>query len=212
MRAVNLLPRDSGKSKSREVNVPLLTGVVAAVIVTVVLAAGFLSASAKVAHKQTELDAARAELALVPAPAPQDTATSTLASQQSQRVTALQSALNGRIAWDRVLREISLVMPGDVWLSGLTLAAPAAPLVVPTAGSTQAAPAPAPAAPSTSDFTMSGKAFSHQGVARLLSRLALVPDLSNVALGHSTRVDAGKRSAVEFSVTAGIRAPGVATP
>ena len=209
MRAVNLLPRDIAKGKSRDINAPLLTGVVAAVIVTVVLAAGFLSASAKVSNKQTELDAARAELALIPAPATPDATTSNLANQQTKRVAALQNALNGRIAWDRVLREISLVLPEDVWLSGLTLSAPVAAPVVPTDGSTDSAPVPAPTttAPVT-DFTMNGKAFSHQDVAQLLTRLALVPDFSNVTLGHSTRVDAGARDAFEFSVTAGIRTPG----
>jgi Tfp pilus assembly protein PilN len=206
MRAVNLLPRDIVKTKTREVNVPLLTGVIAAVIVTFVLAAGFLHESANVAHKQTELDAARAELALIPAPAPIDSISSTLAGEQTQRVGALQSALNGRVAWDRVLREIALVLPDDVWLSGLSLQAPAGAPVVPTAGSVAATPAPA--TPTATGLTMNGSAFSHKGVVRLLSRLALVPDLDNVTLGHSTRLNPGKRGPVEFSVTAGIRAPG----
>ncbi len=204
MRAVNLLPRDVAKTRTREVNLPLVTGVIAAVVVTFVLAAGFLHESAKVAHKRTELDAARAELSLIPAPAPTDSTSSTLAGEQTQRVAALQSALNGRIAWDRVLREISLVLPGDVWLSGLTLQAPTAALGLPVAGSV---PLPS-STPAATDVTMNGKAFSHEGVVRLLSRLALVPDLDNVVLGHSTRVLPGKRGPVEFSLTAGIRAPG----
>ncbi len=209
MRAVNLLPRDGAKTKTRQVNAPLLTGVISAVIVTFVLAAGFLHESAKVAHKRTELDAARSELALIPAPSPTDSASSTLAGERTQRVAALQSALNGRIAWDRVLREISLVLPNDVWLSGLSLQAPApavAPVLPATPGAVPAAPAPSTS--SSTDMTMNGNAFSHQGVARLLSRLALVPDLQNVTLGHSARVSPGTRGPVEFSLTAGIRAPG----
>ncbi len=110
------------------------------------------------------------------------------------------------MAWDRVLREISLVLPGDVWLSDLTLQAPAAVPITPAAGAVAATPATP--TPTATGLTMNGSAFSHQGVARLLSRLALVPDLENVTLGHSTRVNPGKRGPVEFSVTAGIRAPG----
>jgi Tfp pilus assembly protein PilN len=185
-----------------------LTGVIAAVIVTFVLAAGFLHESAKVAHKQTELDAASAELALIPAPTPIDSASSTLAGEQTQRITALQSALNGRITWDRVLREISLVLPSDVWLSGMTLQAPVVAPVTAAAGSVAAAPAPSTPTSTSTDVTMNGSAFSHQGVARLLSRLALVPDLDNVTLGHSARLSPGSRGPVEFSLTAGIRAPG----
>jgi Tfp pilus assembly protein PilN len=204
MRAVNLLPRDIANAKTRQVNAPLLTGVIGVVVVTFVLAAGFLHESAKVAHNQTDLDAARSELALIPAPAPVDSASSALAGEQTQRVAALQTALNGRIAWDRVLREVSLVLPSDVWLSGLTLQAPVAVPVTPAAGAVPSTPATA----GSTDFTMNGSAFSHQGVARLLSRLALIPDLENITLGHSTRTSPGKRGPVEFSVTAGIRAPG----
>jgi Tfp pilus assembly protein PilN len=206
MRAVNLLPRDVARTTARQINVPLVTGVITAVIVTAVLAAGFLHESAKVAHKRTELDAARAELALIPAPAPIDSTSSTLTGQQMQRVTALQGALNGRIAWDRMLREISLVLPNDVWLSGLTLTAPVIAPVTPATGVVPVTPAP-PTATSTG-LTMNGTAFSHQGVARLLARLALVPDIENVMLGNSTSRTPGKRGPVQFSLTAGIRAPG----
>jgi Tfp pilus assembly protein PilN len=206
MRAVNLLPRDVAKTRTRDVNVPLVTGVITAVIVTFVLAAGFLHESSKVAHKQTEVDGARAELALIPAPSPVDSASSTLVGEQTQRVTALQSALNGRMRWDRVLRQISLVLPNDVWLSGLTLQAPEVVPVAPATGSVPAAPA-VPVS-TTAGLTMNGSAFSHQGVARLLSRLALLPDLENVTLGNSTRRSPGKKGPVLFSLTAGIRAPG----
>jgi Tfp pilus assembly protein PilN len=206
MRAVNLLPRDVAKTKSRQVSAPVVTGMVVAVVVVTVLAAGFVRESAKVSHRRTDLDAARAELALIPAPAPVDSTSATLAGEQTKRVAALQGALNGRIAWDRVLREISLVRPRDVWLSALTLQAPTASNVTPTPG---AAPPPAS---TSSDFTMTGNAFSHRGVARLLSRLALVPDLEEVMLDNSTRnADLGKRGAVDFTVVAGVRPPG-ATP
>src|SRR5207244_12168946 len=98
-------------------------------------------------------------------------------------IAALQGAPTGPVAGDRVLREISLVVPDGVWLSGLTLQAPTAPAPVPTDGS---APPPTTSPVTATDFTMNGKAFSHQGVARLLSRLALVPDLENGTIGHST--------------------------
>jgi Tfp pilus assembly protein PilN len=212
MRAVNLLPREVTKTKGRQVSPPLLTGMIAAVVVVAVLGTGFVRGSANVAHKRSELDAARAELALVPAPVAPDTTSSKLSTERAQRITALQGALNGRISWDRVLREISLVLPDDVWLTGLTLEAPSA--AVPVAAdstTTETTPAPATPAPVTTGFTMNGKAFTHVGVARLLKRLALIPDLEHVTLGHSTRTAVGTRDAVEFSVTAGVRVPG-ATP
>ena len=191
MRAVNLLPRESQRSNLRP-SPPVLTGVVGAIVVTTALCAGFLLQSAKVAEKRNELDAARAELALVPPPAAQQSDAGVgLAAEEVQRVTALQGAISGRIAWDRLLREVSLVLPKDVWVSTLSLTAP-----LPGEADT------------ARQFAIAGNAYSHEGVARLLSRFALIPDLTNVQLGSSTRLIPGQKSTVTWNIVARIREPG----
>jgi Tfp pilus assembly protein PilN len=189
MRAVNLLPRDIQRSGIRP-TAPMLTGVVGTVLVTGILCVGFLMQSAKVADKRSQLDAARAELALVPPPAPTQgvDGTAGLAGEEAARVAALQGALNGRVGWDRVLREVSLVLPEDVWLSSLSLALPTG-------------------APQSREFQIAGNAYSHEGVARLLSRLALIPDLSNVALVTSAKAP-GKNTTVTWQIAAAIRMAG----
>ena len=101
--------------------------------------------------------------------------------------------MTGRIAWDRLLREVSLVLPNDVWLSSMILSAPIPGVV----GGTP--------------FQIVGNAYSQEGVARFLSRLAVIPDLSNVQLDHSNKLSPGQRSNVEFKITAMIRQPGAAT-
>src|SRR5919198_1404543 len=80
MRAVNLLPGDVTKEKSSRWNPPLITGIVVGFVVLSVLAVGFVRESARVSHKRTELQAARAELALIPAPSVPDPASTTLLS------------------------------------------------------------------------------------------------------------------------------------
>jgi Tfp pilus assembly protein PilN len=188
MRAVNLLPRDIQRSGLRP-TAPLLTGVIGAVVVTAVLCIGFLMQSAKVADKRSQLDAARAELALVPPPAPlQASGTDLLAGEEALRVTALQGALAGRVAWDRLLREVSLILPKDVWLTSLSLTTP-----VP--------------GPLGANFQIAGNAYSHEGVARLLSRIALIPDLTNVVLVNSIKAP-GKHTTVAWNINAAIRQPG----
>lgn len=193
MRAVNLLPRDDARSKSRQTNPVVLGGVIAGVAATAIIAAAFLTVSAGVADKQERLDAAQSELDATPVPPPADTSASTLQQEKGQRVVALSTALAKRVAWDRILRELSLVLPEDVWLSTLSAKAPSA-----------AAEAPA-------GFTITGKTYSHDGVARLLARLAVVPHLSAVQLQHSsvTPSEAG-RPVVEFSIQALVKAPGAA--
>ena len=106
-------------------------------------------------------------------------------------MSALSTALTSRIAWDRVFREFSLVLPDDVWLTTLTAKSPISPLTN-VRRRTGAAP---------SQFTIQGRTYSHDGVARLLSRLQVVPDLTNVQLaqldaveGRRTRTSSSSRS------------------
>src|SRR2546423_333437 len=64
MRAVNLLPRDDGRAKrTKAQNAPLAVGLALALVVSVVVAAFFLTPSASVKDKQTALGPAQAELA-----------------------------------------------------------------------------------------------------------------------------------------------------
>jgi Tfp pilus assembly protein PilN len=194
VRAVNLLPRDDARGKSRQTNPVVLGGVIAVVVATALLAAVFLTVSSGVADKQARLDAAQAELDATPVPPPADASASTLEQEKGQRVVALSTALGKRVAWDRVLRELSLVLPEDVWLSTLSAKAPGEAAAAGPAG-----------------FTITGKTYSHDGVARLLARLAVVPHLTAVQLQHSamTASEVG-RPVVEFSIQAVIKAPGTA--
>jgi Tfp pilus assembly protein PilN len=195
VRAVNLLPRDDRRSRrplQRE-NPVLIGGVAGTVLVTAVIAAWFLTASTGVADNQKRRDAAQAELAATPLPPPTSPDSSGLEQEKGARIAALSSALGGRLAWDRLLREFSLVLPDDVWLSSLSAQAPAG----------------TPAGTSTAAFTISGKTYSHDGVARLLARLAIVPHLTGVQLQHSS-VEPGEtgQKVVEFSINATVKAAG----
>jgi Tfp pilus assembly protein PilN len=192
MRAVNLIPRDDRRQRGaaqRRENPVLIGGVAGTVLVTAIIAAWFLTASAGVADNQKRRDAAQAELASTPVPPPTVPEASALEQEKTARVAALSTALAGRLAWDRVLREFSLVLPDDVWLTQLS--------------------AQAPGAAAAAGFSISGKTYSHDGVARLLARLAIVPHLSGVQLQHSTtEVSDTGRNVVEFQINATVKAAG----
>ena len=137
MRAVNLLPKDQAQARGSLPSTPVLVGVCSAVLVTAILGAMFMMQSAKVTKEQQKLDALQARVdALPPAPAGPTAGTTQLASEHGARVAALSAALSNRVAWDRVFREFSLVLPDDVWLTSLTAQSP----VSPAAGSTTPAP------------------------------------------------------------------------
>jgi Tfp pilus assembly protein PilN len=206
MRAVNLLPAGSESRKSfRKEDPAVVVGSALGVVVLIALVAGFMNVHSKVNAEQTKLTAARLELAqlslvkkptvvqkpIVQKPIIQPPA---VVGQVQPMLAALTAAMSTRIAWDRILRDLSLVLPSDVRVTGLTLTAPPAPV---------AAVEGAPAAPPSQGLSITGSAFSHDGVARLLSRLMLVPDLSDVTLSNSSAGVGG--GGVQFSIAATIK-------
>jgi Tfp pilus assembly protein PilN len=203
VRAINLLPRDDARG-GRQAQWIVLIPVAAAVLLTALTSAAFLSASGKVKSKETELATLKDELAAIPTPDASKVQTqNALATDKQTRVTALGTALSRRVAWDRIFRELSLVLPEDVWLATLSAKAP-------VSSSVPAAPAP-PATGATvaaTQFTLDGYTYSHAAVARLLSRLSVVPDLVNVQLQQSTLTKVGTAQVVHFVIAADIRTPG----
>jgi Tfp pilus assembly protein PilN len=200
LRAVNLLPRDQPQRTIKKESLPVLIGACSGVLVLAVLGAMFMMGSGKVAAQQRKLDDLnRVYQALPPPPAGPSAAQQQLAGEQSARVSALSTALTSRVAWDRVFREFSLVLPDDVWLTTLSAKSPISP-VTNTPTSTGTGP--------PSQFTIQGRTYSHDGVARLLSRLQVVPDLTNVQLLSSTLSKVGGQDVVEFSIAADIKVTG----
>ena len=215
MRAVNLLPREPKRSRKR-MSVVTQLGLLAPFVLVALLAAGYLLASAKVNTRTASLEAARAELASLPAPPPQPQVSPELALQRDQRIAALSTALQTRLAWDRILRQISAVLPGDVWLTTLSATGSAPQPALPTTTSTtttstttSTTPTPAPAAPVpipiAGPLNIAGYTYSQEGVARLLSRFAVVPALQDVQLVSSTRTFVAGRAVYSFSMKANVR-------
>jgi Tfp pilus assembly protein PilN len=199
MRAVNLVPRDETRARKQPGAVSL-TAVLGAVLLTAVLSGWFLMASSGVSGRQADLDGLRAELAAIPPPPPPPETNSNLVAEKDARLTFLGQALASRIAWDRVLREVSLVIPDDVWLEAMNTNGPDLNAAPPAPGEPAVAP--------VGGFNITGYTYSHDGVARLLARLAVIPHLANVRLGSSVLDTGGTRPTVKFAITASLRTPG----
>jgi Tfp pilus assembly protein PilN len=200
VRAVNLLPRDHKQRTVKKESLPVLVGVCSGVLVAALLGAMFLMGSGKIAAQERKLDDLNRRYdALPPPPSGPSAAQQQLAGEKDARVTALSTALSSRVAWDRVFRQFSLVLPEDVWLTTLTAKSPISPV-------TNAATSTSGSAPS--QFLIQGRTYSHDGVARLLSRLQVVPDLTNVQLVSSTLSKVGDQEVVEFSIGADIKVAG----
>jgi len=198
MRAFNLLPKEEVRSEkeSKASAIPHVIVALAGVLVFAALAAFYLSSSAAVTKKAGELDDLRGDLASLQVPEKQPQAPTQGANidfERSARTAALSAALTDRLAWDRVLRELALVLPSDVTLATLDATAP-------SPGSAGAATSGA-----VSSFRVTGTSVSQASVARLLSRLQVVPELQNVQLEFATASDDPATRGVNFAITASVR-------
>jgi Tfp pilus assembly protein PilN len=181
---------------------------VAAAVPVVALGFLFFQASGTVADREAEVDAVRAQIAALPKPKI-PIIDDSVAATEAARAVALAGVLGGRVSWDGVLRDVSLVLPGNVSLTRLEaqLPPPAPPGTTPASG---AAPAPTvtvgtPVVPTLpTGVQIEGYTTDQQSVARLLARLRTVPSLSNVQLESSTRETVGRKTIVSFVVLADI--------
>jgi Tfp pilus assembly protein PilN len=210
VQAVNLLPKDDRRRGGPTIPPALAaTAIGGFTVVTAALALLFVTAHGTVKSRRLELEQKKQELAAIPVPAQNQLAQQdALVADKKARVTALNAALSRRVAWDRVLREFALVLPDDVWLENLTAAAP-----TPATATTATLSAPSSSttgslAAAEQGFTIEGYTYSHDAVARLLTRLAVIPDLEQVQLMTSEQGKINDRPIVHFKISANVRAPG----
>jgi Tfp pilus assembly protein PilN len=201
MRAVNLLPRQQVVQKRERPNPVVLVAAIGGAAVLLALVAGTLLASRSVSRQQQTLSSARAVLAVTPAhhvSATTEAFRQQVLTQREQRSLALASALSKRVAWDRILRRFALVLPSDVWLTGLSATVPLDP--------SPTTPTTASALPATAtELNFQGYTYSQEGVARLLERLSVVPDFTDVQLQSSTSTQISGQNVVTFTIVANIR-------
>jgi Tfp pilus assembly protein PilN len=202
MRAVNLLPRQQIEQKRERPNTVKLVALIGGAAVLLALVGGTLVARRSVDRQQQALSSARAVLAVTPAhhvSAQTQSFRQQVLTKREQRSLALASALSKRVAWDRILRRFALVLPNDVWLTGLTGTVPLDPPATAALTTPSALPAPA------TELTISGQTYSQESVARLLERLSVVPDLTDVQLQNSTSSTIGGQNVISFTIVANIR-------
>jgi Tfp pilus assembly protein PilN len=199
MRAFNLLPREEARAE-REGGapspLPYVLVALAGVLIFAALAAFYLMAGTDVTKKRGQAEDLRAELAAYQAAAKQPSVednSAALATERVGRTNALSAALTKRLAWDRLLREIALVVPDEVSLTQIQGSSPTA------AGVT----ANADGSPVT-NLTIIGTTLDEGSVAQFMTRLAAIRELSAVQLkeaGDSTT----EQNRVVFTITGTLR-------
>jgi len=205
MKRIDLLPPEQRVKASRERG--LLWAILILVAIVAALGMVYMWQNGKVTDKQAELNALTAEVLAAQKKAVELAPYAEIQTTRTAMTATAQGIYYSRVPWSTILQEISLVIPDNVRLQSLSCTVPATMLP----GS--AGPA-APGAAGSADVTFSGTTYTHKDVAEFMTRLGLIPQLSNVQLGSSAGAAAPAATGttgttatptVTFSVTASLR-------
>jgi len=124
MRPVNLIPPEDRRGEQA----PLRTGQLPYILLGALVAAligitAMVLVDNQISESKSEVATLEREDAAAAARAEQLAAYTQFRSMSEQRVATVQSLADSRFDWERVMRELSLVLPSDVWLVGLTATA-----------------------------------------------------------------------------------------
>jgi Tfp pilus assembly protein PilN len=179
MRPVNLLPpeeRRGGRAPTRTGAMPYV--VVGALVLLLVGVSALVLTSNQVSEREDEVTTLQREDAEEHARAERLAAYTQFRTLQEQRVATVTSLADSRFDWERVMHELSLVLPHDVWLVEMT--ATASPDTVTTGGGGGAselrASSPGPA------LELSGCASGQDAVAGFVTALKDIDGVTRVGV------------------------------
>jgi Tfp pilus assembly protein PilN len=205
MRPINLIPSDerrSGKTPVRTGPIAyLLVGALALGLAAVTL---LVLTNNKIADKKSQIAELQQREAAATAQAQQYAPFTNFASLQQTRQSTVKSLADSRFDWERVMRELSLVIPSNVWLTHLTGTAAGGDSASATGGTTSSDPSIA--GPS---LQIIGCGSDQDAVAGFLSALRDIDGVTRVGLVRSERPEetaagsGGDSSAASDSAAAG---------
>jgi Tfp pilus assembly protein PilN len=186
MRAVNLLPADAYVAKPKLPHAPVVLAATVPVLAGALVYLGYSLEHPKVTDRKTTLSVMQSQVdALTPSQALVSQA-SQVATQRRQRQLELSDALAMEQPWDVALDQIGRVLPANTWLTSVTAASPTQL----GGGGTGAT------------WSLQGYTMTLDDVATVITRLSLVPSLSDVQLNGASASVIGNKNVTQFSITA----------
>jgi Tfp pilus assembly protein PilN len=182
VRPVNLLPsedRRGSAAPSRAGNLAYALVAVLAIAVAGVAATTLLGKSVK--DKEAELAALEREEAELTARAASLSSFASFEQLKEDRVATVTSLAESRFDWERVMRELSLVLPNRVWLVNVTGTVSPEVQVQDGAGIGLRSEVPGPA------LELDGCARSQRDVARLIASIEDIGGVTRVTVAQSEK-------------------------
>jgi Tfp pilus assembly protein PilN len=199
VRPVNLIPPEDRRGEQA----PLRTGplpyiLLGALVAVLVGITALVLVNNQISESKSEVATLESEDAAAAAQAQRLAAYTQFRSMSEQRVATVSSLADSRFDWERVMRELSLVLPSDVWLVGLT--ATASPDLSVDGGSgsggTLRAQVPGPA------LELSGCASGQSAVASFVTALKDIDGVTRVGV-ESSELGEEEAAATEVGANTG---------
>jgi len=196
MRPVNLIPPEDRRGD----RAPLRTGAMPYVLIGALVAllaavSAVVLTGNTVEERRAEVAVHEAEQASVAAEAEALSPYTQFATLSQARDATVESLARSRFDWERVLRELALVIPGDVWLTE------AKGTVSPSVTLDGGTAVPGRTAVAGPALELIGCGSSHEAVAAFVSALRDIDGVTRVGIASSERPDASTADSTESGST-----------
>ena len=190
MRPVNLIPPEERPGERRPMRGGPLAYIVVGALAAAVIGVAVLAVTEnQISDSKAEIAQLEEETAAVEARAQALAAYTQFHALREQRIATVTSLANSRFDWQRVMRELALILPSDVWLTNLSgTAGPGVSIDGGGGGSLRGAIA-GPA------FELSGCASDHDSVAGFVQALEGIDGVTRVGVQSSAIGDSGEAGA-----------------
>jgi len=198
MRPVNLIPEHKQQGARKQLRTgPLVYLVVGALVATLLGVTVLVLTGNEISDREAEITQLQAEDAAAKAQVAELAGYTEFHSVSEQRLATVAGLAASRFDWERVMRELTLVLPGDVWLTDLTGTASSEATVEGAAGIAMRSAIPGPA------LELSGCAAGQESVAGFVRSLKEIDGVTRVGVQSSQlgarEADSGAASSGEAS-------------
>ena len=186
MRPVNLIPPEERRGEKAPTRTGPLPYVIVAVLAAALIAVTVtVLTSNQLSERKAEKASLESQVAEAQAQAKRVQSFADFAALQQAREQTVTSLAESRFDWERVLRELAIVIPDDVWLTSLRGSASADSESSSTSGSSSGSSAVSNlAGPS---LQIAGCAAGHEAVAGFLAALRGIDGVTRVSVLKSDR-------------------------
>lgn len=187
MRPVNLIPPESRTEGRPFRSGPLVYIVIGLLVVALGGVTALVLTENQISDRKDEVAQLRREDAAVSARAQRLAAYTQFQTLREQEVSTVTTLADSRFDWERVMRELSLVLPNDVWLTSLDAGA-ASEASTGSGGSGGSSLRASIAGPA---LELSGCTVGHDGVAGFITALEDIDGVTRVGVESSDLSEAG---------------------